>query len=211
MDLVSGFSRTIARKVPVFLHLNYQSVAIFLILLIVRFRTLHVQFYAFFILDLLTMLIKCKTAVRQRRLTRTLVRDVLPHIKIILFAVILPLSVNAQRPNVRHPVHKQHMTAELAIDTILRLPEIKENDAYIRRVTTGKRHLFGMIYGEPDSLNPYYWVVIGEDNGMSFVTHFTFYVYSNGRKILYHDNFSDSTTDLRNWRRKYHVRKSYRF
>ena len=61
-----------------------------------------------------------------------------------------------------------------------------------------------MIYGEPDSLHPYYWLVIGEENGMSFVTHFTFYVYTNGRKVLYHDNFSDSTIDLSTWRRKYH-------
>jgi predicted AAA+ superfamily ATPase len=28
--------------------------------------------------------------------------------------------------------------------------------------------------------------------------------YTNGRKILYHDNFTDSTIDLSVWRRKYH-------
>jgi len=84
------------------------------------------------------------------------------------------------------------------------LPEIREDDAYVRKTTKGERHLFSMIYGEPDSLHPYYWVVVGEDNGMSFVTHFTFYVYTNGRQILYHDNFSDSTIDLSVWRRKYH-------
>jgi hypothetical protein len=48
MALVSEYGRRIARKVPVFLHLNNQLVAISLILVIVRFRTLYVQFYTFF-------------------------------------------------------------------------------------------------------------------------------------------------------------------
>ena len=74
----------------------------------------------------------------------------------------------------------------------------------MNRATKEKRHLLGMIYGDPDSLHPYYWVVIGEDNGMCFVTHFTFYVYTSGRKILYRDNFSDSTVDLSVWRRGRH-------
>jgi len=90
------------------------------------------------------------------------------------------------------------------MDTIMRLPEIKEDDLYIRQKTKGKRHLFPMIYGDPDKEHPYYWVVVGEDNGMSFVTHFTFYVYTNGRKILYHDNFADTTVDLSVWRRRMH-------
>ena len=129
----------------------------------------------------------------------------MPYIKIILLAIALPVSAaNAQTTNTGHPVKKRHMTESYAIDTILRLPEIREDDAFIRKTTKGKRHLFGVIYGKPDSLRPYYWVAIGEDNGMSFVTHFTFFVYTNGRKILYHDNFTDSTIDLSDWRRKYH-------
>jgi hypothetical protein len=129
----------------------------------------------------------------------------LAYIKIIALAVILPVfSVDAQTTSNGRPVQKRQITKKFAMDTILRLPEIREDDAYIRRTTKGKRHLFGMIYGEPDSLHPYYWVVIGEDNGMSFVTHVTFYVYTNGRKILCNDNFSDSAIDLSTWRRKYH-------
>ena len=132
-------------------------------------------------------------------------KEALAYIIILLSEVILPvLSLSAQTTSTGHPIPKRHITESFAIDTVLGLPEIREDDAYIRRVTKGKRHLFGMIYGKPDSLHPYYWVVIGEDNGMSFVTHFTFYVYTNGRKILYHDNFSDSTIDLTIWRQKYH-------
>jgi len=52
MLLVLEYSRTVARRVPVFLHLNNQLIAIYLILLIVRFRTLYVQFYTFLLLDI---------------------------------------------------------------------------------------------------------------------------------------------------------------
>jgi len=60
MLLVLEYSRTVARKVPVFLHINNQLIAIYLILLIVRFRTLYVQFYTFLLLDIPLVLIKCK-------------------------------------------------------------------------------------------------------------------------------------------------------
>ena len=96
------------------------------------------------------------------------------------------------------------MTETAAMDTIMRLPEIKDADRYVRRATKGKRHLFPLIYGAPDKERPYYWVVVGEDNGMSYVTHFTFYVYTNGRKILYYDNFADATVELSIWRRRFH-------
>lgn len=124
-------------------------------------------------------------------------KRVLAYIKIMLLAVILPvLSVNAQtsKPG-HHPGRKQVVTEKYALDTVMRIPEIKQDDLYIRKTNKGIRHLFSMIYGEPYQ-HQYYWVVVGEDNGMSFVTHFTFFVYTNGRKILYHDNFTDSTIDL---------------
>ena len=106
-----------------------------------------------------------------------------------------------------HPRSARRITADFALDTVLRLPEIREDDTYIRRVTKGKRHLLSMLYGEPDHGHPYYWVVVGEDNGMSFVTHYTFYIYTNGRKILYHDNFSDSTIDLKAWQQRMHRKR----
>lgn len=37
-----------------------------------------------------------------------------------------------------------------------------KDDVYIRRVTKGGRHLFGMIYGDPDKEHAYYWVMFGE-------------------------------------------------
>ncbi len=32
---------------------------------------------------------------------------------------------------------------------------------------------------------PYWWVAVGEDNGMSFVTHYGFLVYIRSGKIFY--------------------------
>ena len=129
---------------------------------------------------------------------------VLINVTILVFASTLPiLSICAQTTRAGHSVSKRHITSSFAIDTVLGLLEIRQYDAYIRRVTKGNRHLIGMIDGEPDSLHPYYWVKIGEDNGMSFVTHFTFFVYINGKQILYHDNVCDSTIDLKLWRAKY--------
>ena len=125
--------------------------------------------------------------------------------KIILLAVFLPVfSVNAQTTSIGHAVRKQHITESYALDTVLGLPEIKEADSDIRRISKGERHLSSMIYSQPDSLDPYYCVVVVEDNGMAFVTHFIFYVYTNGRKILYFDTLSDSAIDFRTWRRKLH-------
>jgi len=129
----------------------------------------------------------------------------LAHIKILLLVVVLPVfSVNAQTTGLSHTAHKRHITESYALDTVLGLPEIKEADASIRRISKGKRPLSSMIYSQPDSLDSYYRVVVVEDNGMAFVTHFTFYVYTNGRKILYFDTLSDSAIDLRTWRRKLH-------
>jgi len=132
-------------------------------------------------------------------------KEVLAYIKIKLLVVALPVfSANAQTAGLSHTVHKRHITERYALDTVLGLPEIKEADASIRQISKGKRHLSSMIYSQPDSLDPYYCVVVVEDNGMAFVTHFTFYVYTNGRKILYFDTLSDSAIDLRTWRRKLH-------
>ncbi len=59
MLLVSEYGRTIARKAPVFLHLYNQSVAIYLNLLIVRFRTLYVLFFTFFQISRFGCFINC--------------------------------------------------------------------------------------------------------------------------------------------------------
>src|SRR5262249_1271402 len=92
------------------------------------------------------------------------------------------------------------ISEEFAMDTVLRLPEVRESDAYIRRVTKGKRHLSSLVYGEPDSVKPYYWIAVGEDNGMAFVTHFGFRVYENSGKVRCYETIKDTASDLASWR-----------
>ena len=93
------------------------------------------------------------------------------------------------------------ISEEFAVDTVLNLPEVKESCNYFRRATKGKRRLFSMVYGDPDTTHPYYWVVVGEDNGMCFVTHLGFHVDPNTGEIFYYDTINDSAIDLRRWRR----------
>ena len=87
------------------------------------------------------------------------------------------------------------------MDRVMRLPEVKESNAYIRQHTKDKRKLFPIIYGEPTRERPFWWVAVGEDNGMSFVTYFGFFVYVKSGEILYYDTLKDTAIDLRSWRK----------
>jgi hypothetical protein len=79
-------------------------------------------------------------------------KEVLVYIEIMILAVLLPVfSANAQTKSIGRPAQKRHISENFALDTVLQLPEIKKDDLYIRRKTKGKRHLFSMIYGEPDN------------------------------------------------------------
>jgi len=112
-----------------------------------------------------------------------------------LFA-ILSISVCGQITSAR-----QVITKDVAIDMVMRLPEVREANAYVLRHSKDKRKLFPLIYGEPTKQQPYWWVAVGEDNGMSFVTHFGFLVYVKGGKIFYYDTIEGKSIDLRTWRK----------
>jgi hypothetical protein len=96
---------------------------------------------------------------------------------------------------------KYFISADFALDTVMRLPEIIEDNDYIQRKTIEKRKLFPLIYGEPDKEHPYYWVAVGEDNGMSFVTHFGFQVGATSGTVKYFDAFTGEVLDLRSRRK----------
>ena len=88
------------------------------------------------------------------------------------------------------------------VDTILKLPEVKERAKYIEQQTKGNRHLSIWIEDTPHLPNQnYYWIKAGEDNGTNLVTHFNFYVYSGSMNIVYYDTVSDSTFTLDSWRK----------
>jgi tRNA A37 threonylcarbamoyladenosine biosynthesis protein TsaE len=53
----------------------------------------------------------------------------------------------------------------------------------------------------PDENTPYYWVKAGEDNGMSLVTHFDFYVYPKTMEVKFYDVVEDKVLTLAEWRK----------
>lgn len=96
------------------------------------------------------------------------------------------------------------ITEEDAIDRVMSLPEVRESNAYIRRHTKDKRKLFPMTYGEPNKEHPYWWIAVGEDNGMAFVTHFGFFVYVKTGGIRYVDPIEGKSISLQAWRKGLH-------
>ncbi len=96
--------------------------------------------------------------------------------KLNLFVAILLSSVSLAAFGQKTPaIHR--ITEEEAIDRVMSLPEVRESNAYIRRHTKDKRKLFPMTYGEPSKEHPYWWIAVGGDKRMAFVTHFGFFVY----------------------------------
>jgi len=119
--------------------------------------------------------------------------------KILLFAYLL--SILALEAHGQKVGTKQVLTKEMAIKMVMRLPEVRKANAYILQHSIDKRKIFAMIYGEPTRQQPYYWVAVGEDNGMCFVTHFGFHVYIRTGRILYVDTINGTAIDLRTWRK----------
>ena len=120
--------------------------------------------------------------------------------KMFLLAIVVPLfSLLAvgQKAIPRHAI-----TEDEAMDMVMRIPEVKKSCAYFEKKTHGERHLYPLVYGEPDSTHRYYWIAVGEDNGMSFVTHFGFFVYIKTGKIFYYDTLNGAEIDLRTWRKR---------
>ncbi len=87
---------------------------------------------------------------------------------------------------------------------IYALTEVKERADYIEQQTSGNRHLKLMITERPQNEEQnYYLVKAGEDNDISFVTHFSFYVYpTNNYEIKYYDPVKDTLISINKWRKE---------
>jgi hypothetical protein len=91
-------------------------------------------------------------------------------------------------------------TEDKILDTIFRLKEVKERADYVKKASQGKRHLGVVIYTKPSNEAPYYWVKACEDNGISYYTHFNFYVYPKPFAIKFIDTERDIVISLDEWR-----------
>jgi len=86
------------------------------------------------------------------------------------------------------------------IDIIFKLPEVKKESENIEQESQGRRHLSIVIYKKPSKHRNFYWIKVWEDNGISYTTHFNFYVYQKSLEIKYYDPAVDTIIDLKVWR-----------
>jgi len=117
---------------------------------------------------------------------------------LLIVILFLNFSLQAQKTTSKALTKTEH----LIIDTIMKLEEVKERAKYVKDQTKGKRHLQYTIWEEPSKEAPYYLVKVIEDNGISYYTHFNFYVYSKTMTIKYLDTVNDSIIDLEEWRER---------
>jgi hypothetical protein len=86
---------------------------------------------------------------------------------------------------------------------VFEIPEVKESDKYIQKVTKGQRQLIIWISDTPEETdNHWYYVKASEDNGMSLVTHFNFCVNPKNLEIKYYDILNDTLISLDEWRKQ---------
>jgi hypothetical protein len=85
------------------------------------------------------------------------------------------------------------------IDTISKLKPVIERMHYVDAESKGKRQLKFIIWRKPTKSSPFFWVKVMEDNGISYYTHFNFYVYPKTMKIKFYDTFNNKTLDLDKW------------
>ena len=88
------------------------------------------------------------------------------------------------------------------MDAVATLPEVKEWGKYLEQQTQGARHMKLWSWGTPKPDAPYYWIKVGEDNGMSLVAQFNFYVYPESGRIMYYDVVEGERITLEAWRAK---------
>ena len=103
--------------------------------------------------------------------------------------------------NYRDFLPKPTFQEEKIVDKIMSLPEVKKRQKYVETQTKGTRHLTIWIASKPTATNNYFWIKVGEDNGMNLVTHFNFYVYPATLRIMYLDIQNDKLLSINQWRR----------
>jgi len=73
------------------------------------------------------------------------------------------------------------------MDVILFLPEVRQADTYVIKHSYHKRHLQVYINERPDKKDGDYRVMVAEDNGYIYHTHFIFLVNGKTLAIKYSD------------------------
>ena len=86
-------------------------------------------------------------------------------------------------------------------DTISKLPEVISRIKYVDKISNGKRRLQISTSKKPDYVENFYWIKVSEDNGITIVAHFNFFVYPDN-EIKYFDTVNNTILSLEDWRKK---------
>lgn len=100
-----------------------------------------------------------------------------------LFITMLSCEAKAQ-------VKADSVLESKILDIVLSLPEVRQANAYVVKHSRHKRHLFDYMGSLPDKKDGDYQVLVAEDNGYIYHTHFIFLV--NGKTFAI--KFSDTVT-----------------
>ncbi|MGB0930013.1 MAG: hypothetical protein ACPGVB_04515 [Chitinophagales bacterium] len=103
-----------------------------------------------------------------------------------------------ERTEETQPKKSANTLTEL-LDQIWELPKVKQRSEYVRTETKGERKLKLKIQQKPTQEDPYYWVKVGEDNGLNFVSHFLFALDPNTSEIFYYDGLTGEKITVEEW------------
>ncbi|MFK7905868.1 MAG: hypothetical protein AB8B69_12115 [Chitinophagales bacterium] len=85
------------------------------------------------------------------------------------------------------------------LDQIWDLQKIKDRAEYVKKETNGERALKLRILEQPNEISPFYWIKVGEDNGMNFVSHFQFAIKPQTKEVFYFDEISGEKVPIEVW------------
>jgi len=85
------------------------------------------------------------------------------------------------------------------LDQIWDLQKIKDRAEYVKKETNGERTLKMRVLEHPNEISPFYWVKVGEDNGMNFVSHFQFAINPQTKEVFYFDEISGEKVPIEAW------------
>lgn len=81
------------------------------------------------------------------------------------------------------------------------MPEVISRIKYVDKISNGKRRLQISTSKKPDYVENFYWIKVSEDNGITIVAHFNFFVYPDN-EIKYFDTVNNTILSLEDWRKK---------
>ena len=127
------------------------------------------------------------------------------HLAINLLLLLIASSISSRGLYVNNFGGKKDRTL---IGKIYRLPEVREKESYLKKLTKGKGHISLIINERQRKGNPFYFIQVGYDNSLRFEVYFNFRIkkedieHGNIESCLYIMNDNSDFMPLLKWRSK---------